>query len=128
MKRVDEFPGDSTKKSGKRSHCSLCHAMKQDQRREKNSGHWHAAIQENYRVRQMGRTDEIVTPAQREELFALAENRCAKCGSDKDLETDHVVPLAMGGKHHIDNLQVLCHTCNTSKGVGEGDYRDRRLD
>jgi Restriction endonuclease len=124
VKHVDDFPGDNTKSSGKRAQCRLCHSTKQDERRKKNSGHWHAAIQENYRVRKLyGRLDEVVTPAQREELFALAENKCKQCGSSDDLETDHIIPLVEGGPHHIDNIQILCKACNTKKG----DRYDRGL-
>lgn len=45
--------------------------------------------------------------------------RCRKCGiSDKyaKLEIDHIIPIAKGGKSTYDNLQTLCHKCNTEKG------------
>ena len=45
--------------------------------------------------------------------------RCRLCGvSDKftKLEIDHIVPIAKGGKSTYDNLQTLCHKCNTEKG------------
>ena len=29
---------------------------------------------------------------------------------------DHIVPLARGGTHTADNIQVLCYQCNTQKG------------
>lgn len=31
-------------------------------------------------------------------------------------ETDHVVPLLRGGKHHPDNLRCCCGRCNLGKG------------
>lgn len=31
-------------------------------------------------------------------------------------EIDHVIPLALGGPHTLDNLQVLCRSCNIDKG------------
>ena len=31
-------------------------------------------------------------------------------------EPDHLVPYSMGGKDHIDNLEVICRQCNQSKG------------
>lgn len=43
---------------------------------------------------------------------------CRKCGRrTKDLEIDHIVPIAKGGKTTIDNLQTLCHRCNVKKGT-----------
>ena len=42
---------------------------------------------------------------------------CAKCGSKKRLELDHIKPISMGGKDTLKNLQVLCKTCNLSKGA-----------
>ncbi len=45
--------------------------------------------------------------------------RCRKCGiSDRyaQLEIDHIIPIAKGGKTTYDNLQTLCHRCNVEKG------------
>lgn len=42
--------------------------------------------------------------------------RCRKCGSKKNLEVDHIIPIAKGGKTTMDNLQTLCHRCNQAKG------------
>lgn len=45
--------------------------------------------------------------------------RCCRCGvSEKhaDLEIDHIIPIAKGGKSTYDNLQTLCHKCNVEKG------------
>ncbi|MHB8188944.1 MAG: HNH endonuclease [Ferrimicrobium sp.] len=41
---------------------------------------------------------------------------CERCGSESDLTVDHIIPLARGGSHDIDNLQTLCRSCNSSKG------------
>ncbi|MFC4006562.1 HNH endonuclease [Nonomuraea purpurea] len=35
----------------------------------------------------------------------------------RGLEIDHIHPKSMGGTDDPDNLQVLCTTCNTSKGA-----------
>ena len=31
-------------------------------------------------------------------------------------EPDHIIPWALGGKDHVDNLVVICRRCNQSKG------------
>jgi hypothetical protein len=51
------------------------------------------------------------------DVFKRDGRRCARCGSAEDLSIDHIVPLAAGGTHDLDNLQVLCRSCNSSKGA-----------
>ena len=44
-------------------------------------------------------------------------HRCKMCGSTRNLEIDHIIPIAKGGKSTPNNLQVLCHKCNKKKGA-----------
>lgn len=57
------------------------------------------------------------------DLCALFGNVCLSCGSDGPLTKDHVIPVTLGGKNTIDNLQPLCQTCNSRKGAKIIDYR-----
>jgi hypothetical protein len=59
------------------------------------------------------------TLAQCDKIIESQNNRCALCGrifSDELKPTmDHIVPLSKGGPHSSDNIQALCHSCNSSK-------------
>ena len=41
---------------------------------------------------------------------------CQMCGSEDRLTVDHIVPRVLGGDDSLSNLQVLCGSCNSSKG------------
>lgn len=43
--------------------------------------------------------------------------RCQKCGDHRDLSIDHIIPESRGGTLDPQNLQTLCRSCNSSKGV-----------
>jgi hypothetical protein len=44
--------------------------------------------------------------------------RCRACGTQVELQFDHVIPIAFGGASTPENLQVLCGPCNRRKGAG----------
>ncbi|CAB4142192.1 HNHc domain containing protein [uncultured Caudovirales phage] len=41
---------------------------------------------------------------------------CQKCGTEENLTVDHIVPRVLGGSDAMSNLEVLCQSCNSSKG------------
>ncbi|MDY4848814.1 MAG: HNH endonuclease [Bacilli bacterium] len=58
-----------------------------------------------------------VTNKMRFAIYDRDHYRCRKCGRrTNDLEVDHIIPIAKGGKSTFDNLQTLCHRCNCKKG------------
>lgn len=54
-----------------------------------------------------------------EKLLEMQKRRCAVCRSSfekRKFHLDHIVPLSKGGAHEDSNIQLLCPTCNISKG------------
>lgn len=52
-------------------------------------------------------------------IYSRDDYRCRCCGISEryaQLEIDHIVPIAKGGKSTYENLQTLCHKCNVEKG------------
>jgi 5-methylcytosine-specific restriction endonuclease McrA len=65
-----------------------------------------------------------ISAAKRKRIHERDVYRCLRCGSHKDLQIDHVIPVARGGSNEDENLQTLCNLCNGSKGArSSADYR-----
>ena len=63
-------------------------------------------------------------------LFGQQDGLCAGCRSEfpfRAFEVDHVIPQSRGGTDHIDNLQLLCSSCNRIKGNRTMEYLMARL-
>lgn len=57
----------------------------------------------------------------RDSLLARDLRRCRCCGREHGkgvrLEIDHILPVKLGGRTELNNLQLLCKTCNREKGT-----------
>ena len=55
----------------------------------------------------------------RHQLFGVQEGKCGGCRTFfqfRNLTVDHIVPRSKGGNDGIENLQLLCGACNSTKG------------
>lgn len=143
LKALSEFRKDRSGKNGLRSQCKACAAAYGKRYRathpervaaknrrwcqanpEKAAAYakqWaqehpekRAATQQRRRARKLGAT---IAPFDESQVYERDGLQCVYCGSTDDLTLDHIVPLAGGGAHSIDNLTVACQSCNGSKGV-----------
>lgn len=58
-------------------------------------------------------------------LYGQQEGCCNGCRAHfeyRHLEVDHIVPRSRGGTEHIENLQLLCASCNRIKGNRDQAY------
>lgn len=57
-------------------------------------------------------------------LFELQDGKCACCEAvlGDDYHLDHRMPLALGGEHRDDNMQLLTAKCNMRKGAKHPDH------
>lgn len=98
--------------------------------REKSRAYWRnnpearRANRRNRRAR-LRAAGGHVSAAEWQSILDRFNGKCAKCGASENIHMDHVVPLAKGGRHSIDNVQPLCQTCNLRKHTKTEDYRGK---
>ena len=51
-------------------------------------------------------------------VFQRDNGRCVQCGYDGEyIEYDHRMPRSKGGQNTVENIQLLCRSCNLKKGA-----------
>ena len=67
----------------------------------------------------LGKPPRYNSSANRRRLYGEQEGHCAGCAGhfeSRHLEVDHIISRGKGGTDHIENLQLLCGSCNRIKG------------
>ncbi len=72
--------------------------------------YWVITIQKS----QSGKREAIPKHIKRS-VWTRDSGQCVNCGSQTDLQYDHIIPVSKGGSSTIENLQILCKTCNLKK-------------
>jgi len=58
-----------------------------------------------------------ISKVRRMSIFERDNFTCLHCGTNEKLTIDHIVPWVKGGGNEMENLQTLCQSCNSRKGV-----------
>jgi hypothetical protein len=64
-----------------------------------------------------GTTREPIAEAVRQAVWTRDRGKCRRCGSNRGIEYDHVIPVSRGGSSGVNNIQILCMPCNRAKGA-----------
>jgi 5-methylcytosine-specific restriction endonuclease McrA len=88
--------------------------LERERRRQRKLERAHAAL---HQERNGTRRREPVPRDVRLAVWKRDGGRCVECGSDFDLQYDHVIPVALRGATSVANLQLLCADCNRAKGA-----------
>jgi len=51
----------------------------------------------------------------KDQVWRRDQGRCVQCGSNEELEFDHIIPFSRGGASTYRNVQLLCEICNRRK-------------
>jgi hypothetical protein len=60
---------------------------------------------------------EPIRQVLRTQVYERDAYRCVACGGYERLTCDHITPESRGGATTFENLQTMCHSCNSRKGA-----------
>jgi 5-methylcytosine-specific restriction endonuclease McrA len=97
---------------------------------EIRSRHWALRAPAVVRLRRGGTVTRQVVRFGRVNVYTRDGFRCQYCGerkSERDLNYDHVIPRARGGKTTWENIVTSCYACNDRKGSRTPEEAGMRL-
>jgi hypothetical protein len=51
------------------------------------------------------------------QVWLRDRGKCSNCGTTRFLEVDHILPRALGGDDKLENLRLLCRSCNQRAAI-----------
>jgi 5-methylcytosine-specific restriction endonuclease McrA len=99
---------------GLTAHDVMALVVERERRKQRKLERAHAAL---HQERNGVPRREPIPREVRLDVWRRDGGRCVECGSDFDLQYDHVIPFSMGGATTTENLQLLCAGCNRAKGA-----------
>ena len=61
--------------------------------------------------------NRYIPSAVRHAVYMRDQGICQNCGSTRAMEMDHIKPYALGGEHSLENLRLLCRSCNQRSAI-----------
>jgi 5-methylcytosine-specific restriction endonuclease McrA len=77
---------------------------------------YHRAKSKQRKARERGSRTVMLSPDQLWRRWVEFDHRCAYCGTEGDMQVEHVIAISKGGEHHLGNIVPACQRCNFSKG------------
>jgi 5-methylcytosine-specific restriction endonuclease McrA len=96
------------------AHDVMALVLDRERRRRRKLDRAHAALRQEASPEPRR---ELIPVEVRRAVFDRDGGRCRNCGSNFDIQYDHVLPFSMGGSSTVENLQILCADCNREKGA-----------
>ena len=60
-------------------------------------------------------TNRYISQKTKNAVWRRDKGRCVECGSRKNLEFDHIIPVSEGGSNTARNIEILCELHNRKK-------------
>jgi hypothetical protein len=62
-------------------------------------------------------SSRYISKSLKHQVWQRDGGKCQQCGSKQNLNYDHVHPVALGGESILDNLRILCWSCNQRASI-----------
>ncbi len=63
------------------------------------------------------KNQRYLSPSMKHAVWEREQGQCCQCGSRKRLQFDHIQPIGLGGRSSMENLRLLCFSCNQRAGM-----------